>query len=213
MTDNAPKPGYKHPGFASSAHNNNIFAIRLRAGDALAVWFCAIAVLLLLAGCGHPAAEPPQTFALYMPVEPMSGQQIATADIHQIVLQDTPVLSDADIVSYRRDTHEIELTDAAYQRLMHMGMPAGDGGGVPVFGKGFVVCVGNERIYAGAFWTLLSSLSYDGYVLMLPLDPARHVVSIERGYPASQPAWTSDQRNDPRIFRALDQTGKLRPPL
>lgn len=53
-------------------------------------------------------------------------------------------------------------------------------------GVPFVVCVGDERIYGGAFWVSWSSMSFQGIVidtLFAKMDG--HPIRIQLGYPES----------------------------
>ena len=79
---------------------------------------------------------------------------------------------------------------------------------VPTGGVPFVMTANGERIYAGAFWTMLSSLSYDGVVILDPL-PLSSVMPgdlrITLGYPAPELFTGEDPRSDPRILEALER--------
>src|SRR5690606_17833312 len=109
------------------------------------------------------------------------------------------------IISYDPSDHTIELTRKAYNRIQRIfPLP------VKVDGIPFVVCAGDERIYTGAFWTPLSSLSYDGVIIMQPLDPADTTIRIALGYPAPEVFTWNDSRGDPRIVHVLEKDEKLR---
>ncbi len=112
-----------------------------------------------------------------------------------------PFLSTADIVSYDGATHEIALTPDAVARIRALK--------VPTSGTPFVVCLGREPVYRGAFWTGLSSQSYDG-VIIETLAAERGTVCIELGYPGPGFFRGPDPRPDPRLMQALQQAGKLR---
>jgi hypothetical protein len=99
----------------------------------------------------------------------------------------------------------LELTDAAYRRIQALFVTP-----VKVSGLPFVVCVGAERIYTGAFWTPLSSLSYDGVVILQPLSTDTKHIQIELGYPAPEAFTGNDPRADPRITHALEVAGKFK---
>ena len=171
-------------------------------------------VLVTLAGCSRtPAAAtvqaaatqlPPassQGVAIYLLAQEVSPQQLAVSS--HLELQEPPLLSDDDIVSYKAATHEIELTDRGYDKV--------HGLAVPVQGRAFAVCVDGRPVYAGAFWVDLSSQSFDGVVI----DPLRAteedpVIQIELGYPGPDYFHGQDPRADPRILQALEEAGKLR---
>jgi len=113
-------------------------------------------------------------------------------------LSDEPVISMNDIISYLWETHEIKLTDSAYETIQ------GFGTGVP-----FVACVGNEPIYMGAFWPLYSSKTFDGVVIDPTLGMLNQTIAVQLGYPES--FFTGeDLRSDPRIYNSLEQAGKLK---
>ena len=81
---------------------------------------------------------------------------------------------------------------------------------VRVDGIPFVVCVGEERIYSGGFWTPLSSLAYDGVIIMQPWDTNQTTIYISLGYPAPEAFTRNDPRADPRVMDALEQANKLK---
>ncbi|RPI22750.1 MAG: hypothetical protein EHM70_23375 [Chloroflexota bacterium] len=85
---------------------------------------------------------------------------------------------------------------------------------VPVSGLPFVWVAGGERVFAGAFWTSISSLSFDeGIVInVLPIDQNR--VRLALGYPESPGFFRGDDlRLDTRILQAFENAGKLIPSL
>ncbi|NOH02697.1 MAG: hypothetical protein HND47_12425 [Chloroflexi bacterium] len=120
---------------------------------------------LILPGC---ASLKQDSFAIYLLAEEIPPTNLTQSDINQLILQDGPVISEADIVSYDESDHIIELTPNAYIRLQHIfPMP------VKVEDIPFVVCVEKERIYTGTFMTPASSVSYDGVVIDEPLDKTK----------------------------------------
>ena len=144
-------------------------------------------------------------FAIYLLSQSIPAAELSQSNIGQFVLESEPLLSDDDIVSYDKISHSIELTRAAFNRVQEVfTLP------VKVNGVPFVVCVGEERIYAGAFWTPLSSLSYDGVVIMQPFDPEKTMIQIALGYPVPSVFYGNDPRADPRITQALEQDRKLK---
>jgi hypothetical protein len=163
----------------------------------------AIASILLLAtmlfaffGC-HPATEG---FAIYLTADdtPVTKMPI----LSHVSLADKPLISEADIVSYLKTTHEIQLTDEAFQKIVNLE--------VPVSGKSFVVCVDRNPIYWGAFWTPISSISFDGVTIWKPLSSQEpKVITLELGYPSSSYYGGEDPRSDPEIFESLERAGKL----
>jgi len=145
-------------------------------------------------------------FGIYLVDEVITAQEMLQADVGELGLEETPIISLDDIVAYDATTHEIQLTDSAYERI--------GGLEVPVQGLPFVVCAGSERIYGGAFWVRLSSLSYGGIVIdthpAMANDSAR-TVRIQLGYPESLELFIGeDPRSHPRIVESLEAAGKVR---
>ena len=106
---------------------------------------------------------------------------------------------------YSGKRHEIELTTEAYERIQQIFTQPVSVRGIP-----FVVCAGSDRIYAGAFWTPLSSISFDGVAIYQPFDPDRRVIRIALGYPTPEAFTGEDPRSDPRILQSLEAAGKLK---
>lgn len=164
---------------------------------------------LILSACGTKTETPTpandEAFALYLVADPqMAGADLAQYDLEELPLAEDPILTTEDIASYNWEFHALNLTDTAYQKLLSifaMGMPMS---GVP-----FVILSGGERIYAGAFWTPMSSLSFDGVVILQPLDPAGGTLYISLGYPNADQFTGEDPRNDPRLKSALEAAGIL----
>jgi hypothetical protein len=144
-------------------------------------------------------------FDLYLVKEDISPQQMATANLAELELDETPLLSIKDIVGYSWQTHEMELTAYASERVARLESSRLGMGGLP-----FVICAGGERIYGGALWTSYSSASYDGIVIDVYPASFGQPLPIRLGYPS--PDWFrgEDLRSDPRILQSLQGAGKLR---
>ncbi len=140
-------------------------------------------------------------FAIYLLVP--NALAHGFTDIGPADLEGDPLLTIDDIVSYRSATHEIELTDAAYERIRNVA--------IPLQGEGFAVCIDKQPIYAGAIWNAYSSSVFEGSTIDL-VRPTRErpVLQIRLGYPTSAFFRGEDRRSDPRIFQALQEVGKLR---
>jgi hypothetical protein len=144
-------------------------------------------------------------FAIYLLAQDIPATELSQGDIDQLTLKSEPIISSDDIISYDATNHVMELTQAAYTRVQQIfPMP------VKVDGIPFVVCVGKERIYIGAFWTPVSSLSYDGVVIMQPFETKPTTVQIALGYPISDVFTSNDPRADSRIMKALERDRKLK---
>jgi len=96
------------------------------------------------------------------------------------------------------------MTEESYQRLID-----DIGGSVPVNARSFVVVAKGARIYAGAFWTLASSLSFDGVVIEEPDFEGDATIRLVLGYPTESFFTGEDPRGDPCIREALTEKGLL----
>jgi hypothetical protein len=73
-----------------------------------------------------------------------------------------------------------------------------------------MVCVDREPIYWGAFWTPVSSISFDGVTIWKPVSfEEPHVITLELGYPSSSFYGGEDPRNNPEVMKSLEEAGKL----
>ena len=62
----------------------------------------------------------------------------------------------------------------------------------------------------GAFWTPISSLSFDGVTIWKPYSSqGPRVITLELGYPSSSFYGGKDPRNSAEILNSLEQAGKL----
>lgn len=166
-------------------------------------WLLAIALSLVAVACSPPQAKG---FAISLLARDIPPAQLVRSDLRGVELQPAPLLTAADLVSYSRASHVMELTPDAYARVRAIfPMP------VRVEGIPFVVTVDGEPIYAGAFWTPASSLSFDGPFIMQPFSEDQRLIRIELGYPSNVAFTASDPRSDARVMRALEAAGKLQP--
>ena len=157
-----------------------------------------VLIALSAFGCASPQGEG---FAIYLLAHDIPISEIPT--MSHLELADEPLISVVDIVSYSASTHEIELTAEAYRRIAALE--------VPVWGKAFAVCVDGHPVYWGAFWTAISSMSFDGVTILLPIRPEPHVIQLQLGYPESPELFKGeDPRGNGRILESLKQAGKLR---
>lgn len=146
----------------------------------------------------------PEEFGIYLLAEDRPATQLGEEELHTVALQERPLISTGDIVTYDAESHAMQLSEEAFRRVQEIfPLP------VRVDGIPFVVRVGDERIYAGAFWTPLSSLIYDGVVILQPLGEPDGMIGLALGYPSPQAFSGQDPRGDPRIIAALEKAGKL----
>ncbi len=185
-----------------------------------AIALATMAVLMMCTGCGSQSAEPGTTspaatklpplpkpahaaagFAIYL----LTPNALAhgSAGVRPSDLEGDPFLTSDEIVSYRWATHEIELTDAAFERIRNVA--------IPLQGEGFAVCVDKQPIYAGAIWNAYSSSVFEGPIIDLVYPTREHpIIRISLGYPSSAFFRGDDRRSDPRILQALEEAGKLK---
>ncbi|PPD58173.1 hypothetical protein [Dehalogenimonas etheniformans] len=164
------------------------------------VLFLAV-VLTGMATLGACTSKEPATegFAIYLTKNDISPTMLPA--MNYIGLADAPLISGDDIVSYDAKTHEIKLSDEAFVRITELK--------VPTTGKSFVVCVDNQIKYVGAFWTPISSQSFDGITIVKPLGSDKKVIQIGLGYPGAGFFQGYDTRSDRKILDALEKVGKL----
>jgi uncharacterized lipoprotein NlpE involved in copper resistance len=170
-----------------------------------------IVILILLCGCqrqeeAEPAALEGEPFAIYL----VGDSQITSPDLKnyaldKIPLNAVPILKTDDLVSYDWEHHGINLTEQAYARLIALFYS-----GLPSAGVPFVVVAYQEPIFAGGFWSPLSTLSFDGVVILQPFDPAGQTLYIQLGFPDESVFTGADPRDNPRLQQALQDAGLIR---
>jgi hypothetical protein len=162
------------------------------------VVFIMIGAIITLSGCATPKKD--EGFAIYLTKEDTPPAQMEA--LSHVEIEDQPIISMRDIITYDAQTHELELTAAAFERISQLE--------VPVQGRSFMVCVNKGPIYWGAFWTPISSLSFDGVTIWQPLGSQEpKVITIELGYPSSSFYGGEDPRNNAEVMESLEKAGKL----
>jgi serpin B len=148
----------------------------------------------------NPGATKGEGFAIYLTKEDIPPAQMEA--LSHVDIADQPVISMKDVVTYNAQTNEIKLTTDAFERVSQLD--------VPVEGKSFLVCVDKGPIYWGAFWTPISSISFDGVTIWKPLGTQESkVITLELGYPSSSFYGGEDPRNNAEVIKSLEQAGKL----
>jgi hypothetical protein len=161
----------------------------------------ALIASLLLISLTVGGCTSQKGFAIYLTKHDTPVSELPA--LSQVELADKPIISTDDIISYTKETHEIELTTDAYERVTKLE--------VPTSGRVFVVCVDSKPIYWGAFWVMWSSQSFDGVTIILPpFPPEGHLIQLELGYPSPGFYGGEDPRSNPEIFQSLEQAGKLK---
>jgi hypothetical protein len=159
--------------------------------------FALVCILLISSGCTTAKGEG---FAIYLTKEDIPPAQMEA--LSHVNIADQPIISMGDIITYNDQTYELKLIPSAFERISQLD--------VPVRGKSFLVCVDKEPIYWGAFWTPISSMSFDGVTIWKPLGSQEpKVITLELGYPSSSFYSGEDPRNNPAVINSLEQAGKL----
>jgi len=147
-----------------------------------------------------------EPFELYL----LSDQQIRGADlknypVDELPLAPAPLIKTSEIVSYDWEHHGINLTEDAYFKIL-----AAFYEGIPLSGTPFVIKAYEQPIYAGSFWTPVSSLNFDGVVILQPLDPTGQTLYIALGFPADTNFTGEDPRDNVRLQQALENAEILK---
>ncbi len=162
-----------------------------------------LAVLMIVALAfvtGSCTTARGEGFAIYLTKEDIPPAQMPA--LSHIDIAEQPIVGIKDVLSYNAQTHELKLTSDAFQRIAQLD--------VPVEGKSFMVCIDKKLIYFGAFWTPISSISFDGVTIWKPLTlDEPQIVTLELGYPSSSFYGGEDPRNNPEVIRSFEQGGKL----
>jgi hypothetical protein len=136
-------------------------------------------------------------FAIYL-VKDLKTVDAIKKDLKDLELEDKPILQSSQITEYNWYTHEFKLKDNSLEKALNKK--------VPVWGKPFVVVVGTERIYTGAFWTPLSSVYLPSIPTISSLwFPESDIRTYKIGY------WgDNDKRGDLRIYASLKNQNILK---
>jgi predicted small secreted protein len=158
-----------------------------------------LVITFLVGGCTTVKGEG---FAIYLTKQDIPPDKMEA--LSHVDTADEPVISMNDVITYNAQTHELKLTDTAFGRISQLD--------VPVRGKSFLICVDKAPIYRGAFWTGISSMSFDGVTICKPLASQEpKVIKLELGYPSSSFYSGEDPTNNIAVMKSLDQAGKLIP--
>ncbi|MFO8101001.1 MAG: hypothetical protein R6U37_02365 [Dehalococcoidia bacterium] len=124
------------------------------------------------------------------------------------------VLSEEHIKAYYQDAHTIELNEKGIEKwnsyMTYTTIPKLD---QCLFSKDFVLKVNGEEIYRGKFYSMASSISYPGIVIMdalFKLDSTHNTICIKNSYPGSFSENHEDPRNDPGIIEYFEKKGLLK---
>ena len=124
-----------------------------------------------------------------------------------LVLDDTPLLTEKDIVFYDWQRQLIRLEPGAIKRLPRIWNPP------VVFGVPFVVVADGQRIYLGAFWTTVSSYMANMPTIVLETYSTYHlpddVFAIGGGGFVKKGEKLTCPNLDERVAEALRPLGKI----
>jgi hypothetical protein len=156
-----------------------------------------VGAVIMSSGCTTLKGEG---FAIYLTKDDIPPSQMEV--LSRVELADQSIIGINDIISYNEQTHELKLTQSAFERISQLE--------VPTSGKSFLVCIDNNPVYWGAFWTPISSQSFDGVTIWKPYSSSEpYIVTLELGYPSSSFYGGKDPRNKPEIIGAFKKAGKL----
>ena len=139
----------------------------------------------------------PDAFSIYLTAEPMNGGSVLKADLNKVRVEAAPIIASQDIIAFEQQKNDLTLVPAARKRLIELK--------VPTDGRAFIICSEGKRLGAGAFWTPLSSASFDGLTILQPFSPEERSVHFSNSYPNGQ-----SQIDDLKVLKALERAGKLR---
>jgi hypothetical protein len=174
------------------------------------LWHVTVKLALLImvstipfsSGCTNAKGDG---FAIYLTKEDIPPAQMEAAQMEDLIhvdITEQPIISMEDIIEYNAQTHELKLTTSSFERLCQLEVPVG--------GKSFVVTVDRKPIYWGAFWTPISSISFEGVTIWKPFNfEEPHIITLQLGYPSLSFYGGEDPRNNPEVIGALEQAGKL----
>lgn len=175
--------------------------------ESLGLIALVMGVIILLGACTKSTPAPTtgatEGFAFYLPAHEIPTNDILRINLNDLELSDRPIISLDDIVTYSKNTHEIELTSAACERIRSLE--------ISVRGLPFAACVDRQPIYGGAFWVGYSSVSFNGIAIDVLCCDQSHSLRIQLGYPESAELFVGeDYRADRRILQSLAAADKLK---
>jgi hypothetical protein len=165
----------------------------------LAIVISCILIIIITYGIYNTSTKG-KGFAIYLTKKDIPPAQMEA--LSHVDISDQPIISVKDIITYNAQTHEMKLTPRAFDRVYELD--------VPVTGKSFMVCIDKEPIYWGAFWTPISSLSFDGVTIWKPYNTQEQkIIVLELGYPSPSFYSGEDPRNNRKVLESLEKDGKL----
>lgn len=169
------------------------------------IYLLLVLIAFVLSACGETAEEESfvlegEAFELYFVADQtVTGGNLHDYDLEDLPINDKPFLSTKDVVSYMWGDHAVNLTEEAYLKIV-----VNFSQGLPLDGLPFVIVSNNQRIYAGVFMSLVSSLIFDGVVIQQPFDPAIQPLFLTLGYPNEAFFTGEDPRGNTILRQALE---------
>ena len=140
---------------------------------------------------------PTESWAIYrLRDDSITAYDASRQPLGTLVLADEPFMTVADISAYHWSSHTFVPSPRIENQLTTLRDSHGSLSGIP-----FVVKVGDDRIYLGAFWYAYSSLA--------PTFPHIDLISNPHQIQRSWQPVGIDLRNDMRIHDALNRAGVL----
>ncbi len=158
-----------------------------------------LAFLVALAFFTSPVHAGEDTVSVYLIRGGVARDEVVKDNLSDLELEKEPLFSSSDIVSFSTRTSGMELTPSACAKVKAIR-----------WGTPFVVSVGSCRVYSGAFWSSISSVSYDGVVILQSPQADNCVFTLELGYPSVKYYSGADKQLDRRIVRSLEAAGKAK---
>ena len=165
-----------------------------------------LGLMILFSGCKGTSKDIQKTeqqakLALFL-VKDLKPYEAYKVELDKLSLESTPVLTDSEILEYSWATHEFRLSqDVLLERLK---------GSVPItIGRAFVLVANGERIYLGAFWSHLSSVSPPDIPIINSIW-SREDKYKYKSYKIDYFSNGKDLRKDERIYEVLKKAGKLK---
>ena len=111
------------------------------------------------------------------------------------------VISDRDIVSYNRTSHQIKLNDEGVERVKKMDL----------YHKSFVLKLNGEEMYNGSFWSDIDSMPYTGVAILDILAIQRGLTNTLRIEPCYPPSFCTnlDPRENSELLAYFQRIGNL----
>ena len=123
------------------------------------------------------------------------------------------VLSEQHIKVYYGDNHTIELNEQGIKQwnsfIDYETIPKLQ---TTLYSRDFVLKIKGKEIYQGKFYSMVSSASYSGIVIMdaiITLGDSSNTIRIEFGYPWPPSDAEGDPRNNREVLKFLEKEGLL----